>query len=157
MNVLVIEDSRFIRGLVSKTLTRAGYAVTAVADGEEGVLAARASHPSLILLDMMLPGLDGTCVLKALKQDASTAQIPVIVMTGLSQRNEAKLMKAGAAAYIEKTLLKLDESADALISVVEHAIGAPSPNHIKTEEQPVETARKMENEQTGFGGKETRS
>jgi CheY-like chemotaxis protein len=48
---------------------------------------------------MMLLGLDGTGVLKALKQDASTAQIPVIVLTGLSQKNEAKLKNAGAAAY----------------------------------------------------------
>ena len=59
MNILVIDDSRFLRGLISKTLARAGYAVTALADGEEGVLAARATRPSLILLDMMLPGLDG--------------------------------------------------------------------------------------------------
>jgi two-component system cell cycle response regulator DivK len=126
MNILLIEDSRFMRGLVTKTLTRAGYEVTAVADGEEGVLAARAVHPALILLDMMLPGLDGTCVLRKLKQDALTAHIPVVVMTGLSQRNEARLKKAGAAAYIEKTLLRLDESADALIPVVESTIGTSS-------------------------------
>ena len=122
MNILVIEDSRFLRALISKTLTRAGYAVTAVSDGEKGILAARAEHPSLILLDMMLPGLDGTSVLRALKEDAVTALIPVVVMSGLSQRNEARLKQAGAAAYVEKTLLRLDERADALIPVVESAI-----------------------------------
>jgi len=123
MNILVIEDSRFLRALIVKTLTRAGYAVIAVADGEEGLLEARASRPSLILLDMMLPGLDGTSVLRALKQDPSTAPIPVVVMTGLSQRNAARLIQAGAATYLEKTLLKLDESADALIPVVESILG----------------------------------
>lgn len=132
MNILVIEDSRFLRGLITKTLTRAGYAVTAVADGDKGILAARAEHPSLILLDMMLPGLDGTCVLRALKEDALTALIPVVVMSGLSQRNEARLKQAGAAAYVEKTMLRLDESADELISVVESAIGTSSQSCVIT-------------------------
>ena len=157
MNVLVIEDSRFLRTLVTKTLTRAGYAVTAVADGEEGVLAARAEHPSLILLDMMLPGLDGTCVLKALKQDALTAQIPVIVMTGLSQRNEAKLKKAGAAAYFEKALLKLDESADALIPVVQNAIGTSPQSCVTAEKQSFRSEMSLDKEQTASGGKESHS
>jgi CheY-like chemotaxis protein len=144
MNVLVIEDSRFLRGLISKTLTLAGYSVTAVADGEAGVLEARASLPSLILLDMMLPGLDGTRVLKALKEDASTAKIPVIVMTGLSQRNAAKLKKAGAVAFIEKTQLKLDESADALIPIIEKTIGPPSPNPVRSAERRAEAVAGLE-------------
>jgi CheY-like chemotaxis protein len=67
---------------------------------------------------MMLPGLDGTGVLKALKQDASTAQIPVIVLTGLSQKNETTMKNAGAAAYIEKSSLDLRENANALIQSV---------------------------------------
>jgi CheY-like chemotaxis protein len=72
---------------------------------------------------MMLPGLDGTGVLKALKQDASTAEIPVIVLTALSQKNEAKLKNAGAAAYIEKSLLDLlEQNADALIQSVESVL-----------------------------------
>lgn len=54
--------------------------MTGAADGREGLHAARTISPALILLDMMLPGLDGTGVLKALKEDASTAQIPVIVL-----------------------------------------------------------------------------
>jgi len=68
---------------------------------------------------MMLPGLDGTSVLKALKLDAVTAQIPVIVLTGLSQRNEAKLKSDGAAGYIEKSSLDLEKNAHALIDSVE--------------------------------------
>lgn len=122
MKILLIEDSRFLRIAIERVLTRAGHSVTGVADGREGLQAARTSPPALILLDMMLPGLDGTGVLKALKQDASTAQIPVIVLTGLSQKNEAKLKNAGAAAYIEKSPLNLEENADALIQSVENVL-----------------------------------
>ena len=122
MRILLIEDSRFLRIAIEKALAKAGHSVTGVADGQEGLHAARTSPPALILLDMMLPGLDGTGVLKALKQDASTAQIPVIVLTGLSQKNEAKLKNAGAAAYIEKSSLDLKENADALIQSVESVL-----------------------------------
>lgn len=155
MNILVIEDSRFMRGLVTKTLTRAGYAVTAVAHGEEGVPAARAGHPALILLDMMLPGLDSTCVLRALKQDALTAHIPVVAMTGLSQRNEARLKEAGAAAYIEKTLLRLDESADALIPVVESIIGIPAQSRAITEGGRPQPEASLAKEHLKHRGKES--
>ena len=122
MSILVIEDSRFLRTAIERILAKAGYSVTGVADGREGLLAARTGSPKLIFLDMMLPGLDGTGVLKALKQDTSTAHIPVIVLTGLSQRNETTLKNAGAAAYIEKSSLDLMENANALIESVESVL-----------------------------------
>ena len=60
---------------------------------------------------MMLPKLDGPSVLQALKADPLTSQIPVVVITGLSQKNEEKLLKAGAAAFVEKgSLLNNDQS-----------------------------------------------
>ncbi len=95
---------------------------TGASDGQSGVDKARTNLPALILLDMMLPGLDGTSVLKALKLEASTANIPVIVLTGLSQGNEIKLKKAGAAAYIEKSQLHLETGAEALIEAVKRAL-----------------------------------
>jgi CheY-like chemotaxis protein len=125
MKILVIEDSRFLRVAIEKVLRKAGYDVFGVADGREGLSAARADPPALILLDMMLPGIDGTAVLKALKLDPLTAQIPVIVLTGLSQKNEAKLKSAGAFAYIEKSSLDLGQNSDALVNSVENVIGKP--------------------------------
>jgi len=122
MKILLIEDSHFLRIAIERVLAKAGHSVTGVADGRDGLHAARTSPPALILLDMMLPGLDGTGVLKALKQDASTAQIPVIVLTALSQKNEAKLQNAGAAAYIEKSSLDLVQNAEALIQSVESVL-----------------------------------
>jgi CheY-like chemotaxis protein len=122
MKILIIEDSHFLRIAIQRTLAKAGHAVTGAADGREGLQAARISPPELILLDMMLPGLDGTGVLRALKEDVSTAQIPVIVLTGLSQMNEAKLKNDGAAAYIEKSFLDLGQNADLLIQSVESVL-----------------------------------
>ena len=129
MKILLIEDSRFLRLAIEKVLSRVGYEVTGVADGQEGLSIARAAHPGLILLDMMLPGLDGTCVLKELKKEPSTAKIPVIVLTGLSQANEAKLKNAGAAAYCQKTMLNFENNSDALIRVIESVVGPSSKMH----------------------------
>jgi DNA-binding response OmpR family regulator len=124
MKILLIEDSRFLRTAVEKSLTKAGYEVNGVSDGREGLALARKSLPDLILLDMMLPGLEGTCVLKELKQDAFTSHIPVIVLTGLSQKNEVKLKNAGAAAYIEKSSINLDKNADMLLQAIVHVMDA---------------------------------
>lgn len=122
MKVLLIEDSHFLRIAIERVLAKAGHSVTGVADGREGLHVARTSPPTVILLDMMLPGLDGIGVLKALKQDASTAQIPVIVLTALSQKNEAKLQNAGASGYIEKSSLDLVRNAEALIQTIENVL-----------------------------------
>jgi|SRR5579864_6904963 CheY-like chemotaxis protein len=123
MSILVIEDSRFLRAAIERSLTRVGYSVTTTPNGREGVELARIQNPRLILLDMMLPELDGTSVLKTLKRDATTKKIPVIVISGLSQRNENKLKKAGAAVYIEKSALNLEGNAGALIQIVQEVLG----------------------------------
>jgi CheY-like chemotaxis protein len=122
MKVLLIEDSHFLRIAIERVLAKAGHSVIGVADGLEGLHAARTSPPTVILLDMMLPGLDGIGVLKALKRDASTAPIPVIVLTALSQKNETKLQCAGASGYIEKSSLDLVRNAEALIQTIENVL-----------------------------------
>ena len=123
MKILLIEDSRFLRIAIERILTKAGHSVIGVEDGREGLQAASTNLPALILLDMMLPGMEGTAVLKKLKQDASTAQIPVIVLTGLSQKNAEKLKDAGAAAYIEKSSIDFEQNANVLIEIVEGVLG----------------------------------
>lgn len=124
MRILVIEDSRFLRLAIEKVLQKYGHKVTSAADGLAGLRAARTEFPQLILLDMMLPALDGTVVLKELRKDPSTATVPVIVLTSLSQKNEEKLKSAGAAAYLEKSALDLDKDAGLLIQAVEEVAGA---------------------------------
>jgi CheY-like chemotaxis protein len=122
MTILVIEDSRFMRILMERTLTKAGYKAVGAGDGNEGLRLAKEVHPDLILLDMMLPGLDGTTVLRELKQAADTQAIPVIVLSGLSQKNEERLKLAGAIAYIEKSNLKLEIDGRYLLQAVKDAM-----------------------------------
>ncbi|MGC2447832.1 MAG: response regulator, partial [Candidatus Sulfotelmatobacter sp.] len=123
MKILVIEDSRFLRSAIERALVKAGHEVTTITDGREALSAARHTLPALILLDMMLPGLDGTAVMKELKQDASTSHIPVIVLSGLSQQNEAKLRKAGAAGYIEKSAIDFEKNAGTLLRAITSVLG----------------------------------
>jgi CheY-like chemotaxis protein len=106
--ILLVDDSRFFRTATERVLVKAGYAVISAADGEEALLVAAAKIPSLILLDMLLPKLDGPSVLHRLKADPNTEKIPVLVLTSLSQRNEDKLMKDGAAGFLEKDHLTKD-------------------------------------------------
>jgi CheY-like chemotaxis protein len=72
----------------------------------------------VILLDMLLPGMTGPDVLKALKKDAGTAGIPVVAFTGLSQKNAMRLQKDGACAFLEKSALELDKGCDALLTAL---------------------------------------
>jgi CheY-like chemotaxis protein len=100
-------------------LSRAGYKVVTASDGEEALLIAHDRIPDLILLDMMLPKLGGPEVLRALKQNPVTASIPVSVLSGLAQRDEAKLMREGATAYFEKSKL---ENVDLLTDLVKRIL-----------------------------------
>jgi len=115
--VLIIDDSKFLRRYNELAVAKSGYTVLVAADGEEGLDLARTSIPDVIVLDMMLPKLSGPELLSALKQDSLTSQIPVIVLSGLPQSNEAKLKKAGAAFYLQKSD---DKTAPAvLVQVIE--------------------------------------
>jgi len=117
--VLLVDDSKFLRMANERALARAGYQVTTAADGEEALRIANDKRPDIILLDMMLPKISGPEVLKALKANPATMDIPVIVLTSLSQKNEEKLLHEGAAAYFEKSTLELDKNSDRLAATVE--------------------------------------
>ena len=119
--ILVAEDDRFLRKAAEMALKRRGYTVLTAADGEEALRAARSVLPDLILLDLIMPKLNGFDVLQALKKDAPTAHIPVIVLSNLGQdRDVQQAMDAGAAAYFIKT----DLSVQALVQRVEDALTA---------------------------------
>jgi CheY-like chemotaxis protein len=109
--ILVVDDNKVVRMLNERILTKAGYHVLGAGDGEQALQIALACHPNLILLDMLLPKLSGQDVLYSLKRDPSTAQIPVLVLTGLSQKNQMKLCREGAAGFLEKGALLQDPQA----------------------------------------------
>jgi DNA-binding response OmpR family regulator len=80
--VLVVEDDPSVRGLLQTLLVSEGYDVSTASDGLAGLVKANASHPQLILLDLMMPDLGGVRVLEELRGDPELADIPVIVVTG---------------------------------------------------------------------------
>jgi PleD family two-component response regulator len=102
-HVLVVEDEADILELVTYNLTREGYRVIGAASGEDGLKAARAEAPQLILLDLMLPGIDGLDVCKILKNDDRTGGIPIIMLTAKGEEADIVAgLELGADDYITK-------------------------------------------------------
>lgn len=122
IKILLVEDSKFLRLATERALARAGYEVSCAVDGEEASLLAREKMPDLILLDMLLPKLSGPEVLMALKKDPLTRAIPVVVMTGMSQRNAARLRGDGAFGFLEKSALELHMGSEKLLTAIEKII-----------------------------------
>ena len=121
--ILLIEDSRMVRTLIEKDLTRSGYQVITAADGERGLRTAQYNHPDIIILDMLLPKLTGLEVLHALKADDDTRNIPVIVLTALSKGNADRLLVSGADAFFEKSDTSLQGGLGSLVRVIEQVLG----------------------------------
>jgi len=129
--ILLVEDSRFLRVASGRIFAKAGYEVAMAEDGEEALRLAFDSVPDLILLDMILPKLGGPEVLRALKKCPRTAAIPVIVLSSLTQKNDAKLMKEGATAYFEKSKLQLDHNCETLLQVVKRTLDSVAAGEVE--------------------------
>lgn len=119
MKILLIDDSRFMRLANQRALTHAGHEVIGRDDGEQGLEVAIQIQPDLILLDMMLPKLSGPEVLKALKENPRTRYIPVIVLSALSDKNKERLMREGAADFIEKSDDMMADDSIELVRMIE--------------------------------------
>jgi len=101
--ILIIEDDKFLRGLIAQKLKAEGYEVTEAAEGREGLEKVKKEKPNLILLDLVLPGIDGFEVLKKIKEDPSTSFLPVIILSNLGQKESVeKGLKMGAVDYLIK-------------------------------------------------------
>ena len=108
-NVLVIDDEAPIRLLCRVNLEAEGMTVSEAADGPSGLEKARADRPDVILLDVMMPGMDGFECCSRLKADPRTAQVPVVFITAkASQRDLDELMKMGAVGTISKPFAPKD-------------------------------------------------
>jgi len=116
--ILLVEDSKFLRLANERALTRGGYEVISAVDGDEALVMAREGMPDLILLDMLLPKMSGLDVLRALKQNPGTRAIPVVVLTGMSQKNAARLEADGAFGFLEKAELELEKGTGRLLAAV---------------------------------------
>jgi len=122
VRILLVEDSKPIRMENESALHRAGYEVICAEDGESALKLAQEHKPDIILLDMILPKMSGPDVLKHLKHDPSTAEIPVVVLSSLTEKNRQKLIEEGAEDYIEKNSLMPVRGMNLLPKMLENII-----------------------------------
>jgi len=104
-NILVVDDSPTERFFVVDLLTKAGYNVSTAENGEEGIAKAKAEKPDLILMDVVMPGLNGYQATRTLTRDEATKGIPVIVCTSKGQETDKIWgLRQGAVDYLVKPL-----------------------------------------------------
>lgn len=108
--ILFIEDESALQKALGDTLSKEGYKMISALDGEIGLRLAKSEKPDLILLDLILPRMNGFEVLRALKEDEGTKDIPVIVSTNLEEiENVEKVLSLGATTYLLKANYSLED------------------------------------------------
>jgi DNA-binding response OmpR family regulator len=118
--ILIVEDDPALLDLYSLRFSQAGYEVLKATDGDEGSSLAQLEIPDVILLDILMPTTDGYEMLRMLKENPKTKNIPSIIFSNLSQRDEVeKGLNLGAKDYIVKTMVTPSE----LVSRVEQVLG----------------------------------
>lgn len=118
--ILLVEDSGFFRKAVARSLSNAGFNLIAAATGEEALKFAQNEQPGLILLDMMLPRLDGMMVLRILRGSADTRHVPVIVLSSNSMdRDKTAAQKLGVSHYFRKDSSPMEQ----LVASIRSTIG----------------------------------
>lgn len=101
--ILLVEDDAFLIRIYATKLELEGFDVLQAKDGEAGLEAAQKELPDIILLDILMPKLDGFQVLEALKKDAKTKKIPVVLLSNLGQKDDVERGRAlGATDYLIK-------------------------------------------------------
>ncbi|MDD2732030.1 MAG: response regulator [Candidatus Pacebacteria bacterium] len=117
--ILIIEDDKFLRELISQKLSKEGYDIKEAVDGEKGVKAVKDEKPDLILLDLILPGIDGFEVLAKIKEDPGLSSIPVIILSNLGQKDDIERgLKMGADDYLIKAHSTPPEIIEKIRSVI---------------------------------------
>jgi DNA-binding response OmpR family regulator len=108
MQVLIVEDDEFLRKACYDTLRRDGYEVIAAHDGEEALRKVKADLPDVVLLDWLLPKVPGLEVLRAVKADVRSRDVPVLVLSNSSREEDReRALELGAAGYLIKADLSL--------------------------------------------------
>ena len=101
--ILIIEDDKFLKELIARKLTEEGFGVSEAVDGEEGIKKIKEEKPDLVLLDLILPGIDGFEVLSQMRKESALSSIPVIILSNLGQKEDVeKGLKMGAVDYLIK-------------------------------------------------------
>jgi two-component system, cell cycle response regulator DivK len=101
--ILVVEDHPPNLKLAQLVLEKGGHGVLTASDGQQGIELARSHRPDLIVMDVMMPGMDGLAATRALKADPATAHIKVLALTALAMKgDEQRILEAGCDAYLSK-------------------------------------------------------
>src|SRR3989344_2535573 len=128
IRVLIVEDDNFLRDLLARKLGKEEYAIEHASDGETALEMLKKSTPSVILLDIILPGIDGFEVLRRVRAEESGKNIPVIVLSNLGQRDDIEKAKvAGADDYLIKSNFTIDEIARKIRTLVTSRSLKPKP------------------------------
>lgn len=139
--VLVVEDEKNILELVKYNLEQAGFSVLTAMRGDSGLEAARKHKPSLLILDLMLPEIDGLEICKILKQNYKTAQIPIIMLTAKGQETDKVLgLELGADDYLVKPFSPRELVAR-VKAVLRRSREKPADEHYKTGQLEMDTAK----------------
>jgi len=119
--VLVVDDEPSVRQLISKILSKS-YAVIEAKDGEEAIKATQSQKPGIVIMDMMMPKMDGLTACYAIKRDPATRNTPVVMLTAIDQELNKKLSTTvmGANKYMTKPF-----SAQELLSVIRQLLNNP--------------------------------
>ncbi len=118
--ILIVEDDDFLRGLIAKKLLFEEFDTYMAVNGEEGIVKAKELKPSLILLDLLLPKMDGFEVLTRIKENPDTSSIPVIILSNLDNKDDINRgLKIGAVDY----MIKSQFTPEGIIAKVKNIIG----------------------------------
>lgn len=118
--ILLIEDDKFLSHIMAKKLKMEGFEVTVAIDGEEALRAAREEKPRLVLLDLVLPGMDGFEVLKLFKKDPLLKDIPVFILSNLGQQDDVKKgFELGADGFLVKAQLEISQIVKKIKDILE--------------------------------------
>ncbi|MBU0596568.1 response regulator [Patescibacteria group bacterium] len=113
INVLLVEDDTFLANIYKTKFEMEGFKISVSENGESGLADAKKKMPDVILLDILLPKMDGFTVLENLKKDNTTKSIPVILLTNLGQKDDVeKGLKLGAVDYLIKAHFKPSETVE---------------------------------------------
>lgn len=111
--VLIVEDDKFLRDLITQKLSAENLDVVIAQDGEEGIKKIEEEKPDLVILDLLLPAIDGFEVLKRMKENPKITDIPVIILSNLGQKDDVERgMALGAKDYMIKAHFTPSEIVD---------------------------------------------
>ncbi|KKR34412.1 MAG: Phosphate regulon transcriptional regulatory protein PhoB (SphR) [Candidatus Magasanikbacteria bacterium GW2011_GWA2_40_10] len=118
-HVLIVEDDVFLSEIYQKKFEMEGFKVSMANNGEKGLADIKKKKPDIVLLEILLPKLDGFAVLEAAKADVSIKNIPIILLTNLGQKDDVRRgIEEGAAGYLIKTHFKPSEVVDKVREVL---------------------------------------